>query len=97
MPVLHLVLFECGFGLLVVEAAIEFVGFVEVGMLTSCNDLAIVEYEDAVGMLDGAKAVCDNKDRAAFGERFKGLLNLVFALGVEGRSWFVEDDDRCVL
>ena len=61
------------------------------------DDRAVVEYEDAIRVLDGAEAVRDNDDGAAFGEAFKGGLDLVLALGVECRGRFIEHDDRGVL
>ncbi len=52
-------------------------------MSAVCNDLAVVEHEDTIRVLNGAEAVRDNQHSAAFGEAFECGLYLVLALGVE--------------
>ena len=60
------------------------------------DDSSIVEDEDSLGAADGAEAVGDD-DGGLAGEKFvEGLLDLLFALGVEGGGGFVEDQDRSV-
>ena len=53
-------------------------------MGTAGDDAAFVEDEDAVGVLNGAEAVGDGEDGAAFSEGVEGGLDLVLAFRVEG-------------
>ena len=83
----------CGLGLFVVKAAVEVVGSVEFGVVAAGHDAPFIEDEDAVGVLNGAEAVRDGEDGAAFCEGVEGGLDLVLAFGVEGGGGFVEYDD----
>ena len=53
----------------------------------------LLEHHYEVGMLYGAEAVGDDEGGAARHEAVERLLHKVFALGVERRGGFVEDED----
>ena len=57
------------------------------------DDGATVHDDDFVGVADGGEAVGDDDAGAALHELVEGLLDDVFALGVEGTGGFVEDED----
>src|SRR5438105_4679154 len=78
----HGVVYAAGFTV----GAAEFHEFV-VGALL--DDFAIDEDDDAVGMHDGGEAVGDDEGGAVAHEVFEGILDEVFAGGVEGAGGFV--------
>src|ERR1700683_2104393 len=58
---------------------------------------AFVEDEDAVGVLDGAEAVCDDERRAAAEQTVQSLANLEFGFGVYAGGSFVEDQEARIV
>ena len=54
------------------------------------DDFPLVEYEDAVGVADGAEAVGDHEAGAAGHEALEGFVDEALAFGVEGGSGLVE-------
>jgi len=61
---------------------------------TTLLNLSVLHYNDLVGVADRAQSVSDNNNGllARADELVKRLLNLVLALGVEGRGGFVEQE-----
>ena len=57
-----------------------------------CNAL-ICNVEDAVGVLDGGKSVCDNEACSALQKCIEAFLQETFRLCVDGRGRFVENED----
>src|SRR6266403_1285639 len=53
----------------------------------------LVEDEDAVGMLNGAKAMRDDQRGAAAEQAVEGIADLQLGLGVHAGSSFVEDEE----
>ena len=63
-------------------------------MAAGGDDLAAVHHDNPVGVLDRVQSVGDHEHRALVHQRFDGLLNQVFALGIDLAGGFVEDQDR---
>ena len=55
-----------GFGLLVVETRIEFVALIKFPVWALCDNVSVLKDEDAICVLNGAKAVRNNQHGAAF-------------------------------
>ena len=69
---------------------------VQIGMRSLSRQTAFVEDKDSVSQANGAKTVRDDEDRTVLHQLFDGSLDNALALGVEGRSGFIEDENRCV-
>ena len=61
------------------------------------DQLAAVEDEDAVGVAEGREPVGDGDGGAAAGQGLEGLLNRLFAFGVDVAGGLVEDQDRRIV
>ena len=60
------------------------------------NYAAAIEDENFGCVFDRAESMGNGEDGLAQNELIKSFLNHTFAFGVEGRSGFVKDKDRCV-
>lgn len=60
------------------------------------HDLALVEDEDEVRVLDGGEAMRNGDYGASSGEPVDGRLNVALGLHVHGGGCLVEDNDRRV-
>mmetsp|Transcript_18179 Transcript_18179/g.28458 ORF Transcript_18179/g.28458 Transcript_18179/m.28458 type:complete len:692 (-) Transcript_18179:1735-3810(-) len=55
---------------------------------------ALIQHDDAVGFLDGGKAVGHNQRRAPFGQPVHGVLHKAFAFSVQGACGLVQKQHR---
>lgn len=99
---LHFLLFGHGNRLLVEALHLDQLGVDAVfgHQLRVCalfRDPTPFDDDDFVGVVDGREAVGDHDRCAALQQGVKGVLHKFFALGVEGRSRFVEDQDFGIL
>ena len=62
-------------------------------MVAAFDDVAVVEYDDLVGVANGREAVGDDDAGASLHEFGEGLLDGLLAFGVEGGGGFVENED----
>ena len=80
-------------GLLIIEALVERLARVKFLVCPARGDLACVEYQNTIRVLDRAEAVSDDQHGAVFGESLDCGLDRVLTLRIECRSWLIEDDD----
>jgi len=64
---------------------------------TAFHDHARIEDDDAVGLLHCGQAVRDDEGGAIAHQLRQRRLDVALSLGVERRSRFIEDQDRCIL
>ncbi len=69
----------------------------ELFVRTLLDDTPIIDDANDVGMDDRREAVGNDDSRTALHEVIQGTLHKTLALGIEGRSGFVEDEDRGIL
>src|SRR5690606_25621953 len=79
-----------------VEARVEAAALEELAVRPLLAQLAPVEDEDAVGVLDGGEAVGDDDGGAAAHEGVERVLDLALERGVDGAGGLVEDEDERV-
>ncbi len=80
-------------GLLIIEALVERLARVKFLVSAARSDLACVEYQNTIRVLDRAEAVSYDQHGAAFGESLESDLDPVLTLRIERRGWLIEDDD----
>ena len=66
-------------------------------MRAAFDNLALVKYQNLIGVLHGGKAVGDHQNRLLLGQLFKGKLDLVLILCVRKCGGLVENDDGSIL
>lgn len=71
---------------------IDAVGFDQLRMRPLLHDLALIENQDYVGVLDGTESMSDNKRGSRAQEQFQTLLDRLFALAVEVAGCLVENE-----
>ena len=74
----------------IIEEALLIKQFVE---LAAFDDLAVVDHQDLIGVLDGADAVRHHKTGSAMQQLFQRRLNQLLRTGIHARSGFIEDQD----
>src|SRR5690606_3562940 len=79
-----------------VEAGVEAAALEELVVRALLAQLAAVEDEDAVGVLDGGEAMGDDDGGAAAHEGVERMLDLALERGVDGAGGLVEDEDERV-
>lgn len=59
--------------------------------------VALFQYQNLVGILNGGKAVGDHQDGFPFGQALKCHLNFVFVLGISEGGRLVQQNDGGIL
>lgn len=60
-------------------------------------DLAVVNYQDLIGILDGIQAVSNHKQGLTLYQLRNSLLNIAFIVGINTCGSFVQNNDRRIL
>ena len=80
-------------GLLIIEALVERLARVKFLVCPARSNLACVEYQNTIRVLDRTEAVSDDQHGAAFGESLECGLDRVLTLRIECRGRLIEDND----
>ena len=63
-------------------------------MIARFNDVAVLDHEDDVGVLNGGKTVCDDKRGAPLHKVLHRRLNLLFGAAVHIGGGLIKDQHR---
>ena len=60
-------------------------------------DLAVINYQDLISVLDGIQTVGNHQQGLTFYQLRNGLLNIAFIVGVYTCSGLIQNNDGCIL
>src|SRR5229473_2773749 len=79
--------------LFVIELLVTSIHQEQFFMRAALNDLTVLQHQNLIRAANRRKAVCDDESCAASSQRLKTVLNQGFALAIQARGRFIENQN----